>query len=289
MKIRGYEVNLKESHAVAFDFDGVIHKYSKGWQDGSIYDEVNVDVLDVINTLMMNNIPCIIMSTRDPQQIKDWWNEQGFDIKTKVLDFNTVFYNDCDYLGITNRKIAAQLYIDDRAYRYTGQNTDEFLYDLTDESLKIYQPTIIKVGDRVQVLNGSGSCYKTGEIATCIAINVDKNGELKYLFENDKRQWQVLDWKDYKKLNNDTPLLTSLLNCKFTVVKDVGGLTKGKNYEVKDGKFKDDDGDICPMSKELLNEEDLKKYFRPLNSLDVEDSEIIIVIKDYKIKEQLYH
>lgn len=280
MKIRGYEVNLKESHAVAFDFDGVIHKYSKGWQDGSIYDEVNVDVLDIINTLMMNNIPCIIMSTRDPQQIKDWWNEQGFDIKTKVLDFNTVFYNDCDYLGITNRKIAAQLYIDDRAYRYTGQNTDEFLYDLTAESLKIYQPTIIKVGDRIQVLNGSGSCYKTGEIATCIAINVDKNGELKYLFENDKRQWQVLDWKDYKKLNNDTPLLTSLLNCKFTVVKDVDGLTKGKIYEVKDGKFKDDDGDICPMSEELLNEEDLKKYFRPLNSLDVEDSEIIIVIKD---------
>lgn len=280
MKISGYEVNLKESHAVAFDFDGVIHKYSKGWQDGSIYDEVNVDVLDVINTLMMNNIPCVIMSTRDPQQIKDWWNEQGFDIKTKVLDFNTVFYNDCDYLGITNRKIAAQLYIDDRAYRYTGQNTDEFLYDLTSESLKIYQPTIIKVGDRVQVLNGSGSCYKTGEIATCIAINVDKNGELKYLFENDKRQWQVLDWKDYKKLNNDTPLLTSLLNCKFTVVKDVGGLTKGKIYEVKDGKFKDDDGDICPVSKELLNEEDLKKYFRPLNSLDMEDSEIIIVIKD---------
>ncbi|WP_370747077.1 hypothetical protein [Faecalibacillus intestinalis] len=280
MKIKGYEVNLKESHAVAFDFDGVIHKYSKGWQDGSIYDEVNVDVLDIINTLMMNNIPCIIMSTRDPQQIKDWWNEQGFDIKTKVLDFNTVFYNDCDYLGITNRKIAAQLYIDDRAYRYTGQNTDEFLYDLTAESLKIYQPTIIKVGDRVQVLNGSGSCYKTGEIATCIAINVDKNGELKYLFENDKRQWQVLDWKDYKTLNNDTPLLTSLLNCKFTVVKDIDGLTKGKIYEVKNGKFKDDDGDICPMSEELLSEEDLKKYFQPLNSLDVEDSEIITVIKD---------
>lgn len=30
MKIRGYEVNLKEKHAIAFDFDGVIHKYSKG-------------------------------------------------------------------------------------------------------------------------------------------------------------------------------------------------------------------------------------------------------------------
>lgn len=282
MKIRGYEVNLKESHAVAFDFDGVIHKYSKGWQDGSIYDEVNVDVLDIINTLMMNNIPCIIMSTRDPQQIKDWWDKQWFSrgIPVKVLDFNTVFYNDCTCLGITNRKIAAQLYIDDRGYRYSKQNIDELLKDLIAKPLGIRQPTIIKVGDRVQVLNGSGSCYKTGEIATCIAINVDKNGELKYLFENDKRQWQVLDWKDYKKLNNDTPLLTSLLNCKFTVVKDINSLTKGKIYEVKNGKFKDDDGDICPMSEKLLNEEDLKKYFRPLNSLDVEGSEIIIVIKD---------
>ncbi len=133
MKIKGYETNLKEGHAVAFDFDGVIHKYSKGWQDGSIYDEVNVDILDIINTLMMNNIPCVIMSTRDPQQIKDWWDKQWFSggIKTKVLDFKTVFYNDCSCVGVTNRKIAAQLYIDDRAYWYTGENIDELLFGIS--------------------------------------------------------------------------------------------------------------------------------------------------------------
>ena len=52
-------------------------------------------------------------------------------IPVKVLDFNTVFYNDCTCLGITNRKIVAQLYIDDRGYRYSKQNIDELLFDLT--------------------------------------------------------------------------------------------------------------------------------------------------------------
>ena len=68
-----------------------------------------------------------------------------------------MFYNDCNCIGITNRKIAAQLYIDDRACRYTGQNINELLKDLITKPLRIRQPTIIKVGDRVQVINGSGS------------------------------------------------------------------------------------------------------------------------------------
>ena len=46
------------------------------------------------------------------------------------------------------------------------------------------------------------------------------------------------------------------------------------------GKFVNDRGDCFPLGVTLKDENDLKKYFRPLNSLDVEDSEIIIVIKD---------
>ena len=122
-------LKLKEGHAIAFDFDGVIHKYSKGWQDGSIYDEANLEVLDLILLLQLSGYPCVIISTRDPQQIKEWWDAQRFSIRADVLSDYTTFFNDCSYVGITNKKLPAQVYVDDRAYKYTGQNTAEFIRD----------------------------------------------------------------------------------------------------------------------------------------------------------------
>ena len=129
MDIESYKLNLEKEKTVAFDFDGVIHKYSEGWKDGSIYDEPNMEILDLILLLQLANIPCVIISTREPNQIKEWWDKQGFTIKAKPLRSETKFFNDCTYVGITNRKIPAQLYIDDRAYRYTGQTAKEFLID----------------------------------------------------------------------------------------------------------------------------------------------------------------
>lgn len=133
------KIKLIPKHAVAFDFDGVIHRYSEGWKDGSIYDEPNIQVIGFMSYLITCKIPVFILSTRVPEQIVDWWNEMIRNTTIKyhgnyinnlkdavVVEDYEEFFNDTDHIGVTNRKLPAQLYIDDRAFKYDNQ-TFEYL------------------------------------------------------------------------------------------------------------------------------------------------------------------
>ena len=106
---------------IAFDFDGVIHKYSKGWQDGSIYDTIDFELLNFMKELL-ENYNIVIYSTRDPKQITNYLNELGI---MKFETFNSTFWDKKNVIGVTNTKPAAILYIDDRALEYLpGVSTD---------------------------------------------------------------------------------------------------------------------------------------------------------------------
>ena len=59
---------------IAFDFDGVIHKYRKGWQNGEIYDDINRDILYLIKDLLDEGHIVFILSSRSRFQIKRYFD-----------------------------------------------------------------------------------------------------------------------------------------------------------------------------------------------------------------------
>ena len=113
--------------AVAFDFDGVIHNMNDGWKDGSIYGEINQEAVSAIYELNKMKIPVFIFTSRSPRQIVDFWNEQGYKIPARETKRDEFFYNDLDFIGVTQRKLPAQLYIDDRAYQYNGGSKKDII------------------------------------------------------------------------------------------------------------------------------------------------------------------
>lgn len=119
---------------IAIDFDGVIHKYSRGFVDGTIYDEPFKNVFMAIDSLMIYyNV--FIFSSRSPRKIKKWLDKQWqFDeavstmcaMTCQIIPFWYTFWNKRRVLGITRKKLPAHIYIDDRAYKFTGDWNNTF-------------------------------------------------------------------------------------------------------------------------------------------------------------------
>ncbi|GAA0289366.1 hypothetical protein PV735_05425 [Streptomyces turgidiscabies] len=104
---------------IAVDFDGVIHAYSLGWCDGTIYDPPLPGALDGLRALMDQDA-VFIHTSRNTEQVADWLFERGeFNITWEPPGEATCeFWNDRDRLLVTNRKLPATAYLDDRAVRF---------------------------------------------------------------------------------------------------------------------------------------------------------------------------
>lgn len=108
---------------IVFDFDGVIHKGYKGWKDGSIYGEIDYNLLYFIKEIMKDYY-IVISSNRPAEQIVDFLNNDcnnplDFEVFKKDMKGN-LYWNKDNIVGVTNEKAVGILYIDDRGYRYKG-------------------------------------------------------------------------------------------------------------------------------------------------------------------------
>ncbi|SRR5579884_25913 len=103
--------------SVGVDFDGVIHRYSKGWQDGSIYDEPMPGAVEGLRALLAR-YAVFVFTTRSVHQVAEWLVPLGFGVRIDGDPDSPEFWNARDILFVTNRKLAAVAYIDDRAVRF---------------------------------------------------------------------------------------------------------------------------------------------------------------------------
>lgn len=101
---------------VAIDFDGVVHRYSRGWQDGSIYDPPVPGALEGLRELMKGEA-VFIFTARDVSAVSSWLLRHGFSIRN---GYDGQFWNERGVLLVTNRKFPARAYLDDRAVVFTS-------------------------------------------------------------------------------------------------------------------------------------------------------------------------
>ena len=91
----------------------------------------NKEIINLMCFLQKAGIPIFICSTREPMQIINWWSKQGFWCEAVSISNDKTFWNGLNCIGVTNRKLPAQLYIDDRAYNYSEQTMKEIILDLS--------------------------------------------------------------------------------------------------------------------------------------------------------------
>lgn len=124
---------------VAVDFDGVLHSYERGWDDGSIYGAWMPGTVIALSQLMQSHA-VFVHTSRNPKQVARWIERMsgyGFECTTRLprtrWGRRKPFWDRRGVILVTNRKLAAVAYIDDRAVRF--ENWPQALRDTRREPL----------------------------------------------------------------------------------------------------------------------------------------------------------
>lgn len=116
---------MRAVRTLAVDFDGVIHAYSRGWQDGTIYDGPVPGAFDALRELRQR-YDVVIYTTRAsetepyPATYGGGWGVRASGVLAIQRWFREQGAADLADLRITHHKPLAVAYIDDRAIRFTN-------------------------------------------------------------------------------------------------------------------------------------------------------------------------
>ncbi|MFC8449017.1 hypothetical protein [Kitasatospora sp. NPDC057223] len=112
------------SHAVGIDFDQTLVAHDDGWQDGRIYGQPIPGAIESLHAL--KKVRSVFIVTARPRrfhpQVASWLSRHT-GLETIVDDDPDRAYWQGDRLLVTNKKLGAAVYIDDRALRFTGDWT----------------------------------------------------------------------------------------------------------------------------------------------------------------------
>ena len=108
--------NLDKRQTMAIDFDGVIHKYSKGFQGtDNAYDPPNKGTKEALESFIEGGFQLKVMTSRPAWVVRKWLKEYELD---HLID------------EVTNHKIPATVYIDDRGFCF--KNWNQCLNEISD-------------------------------------------------------------------------------------------------------------------------------------------------------------
>lgn len=126
-------INTEHQKTLAIDFDGVVHKYSWGWNDGTIYDVPIDKTKEYLQKFLDDGYKVVIYSTRCFDRTVDgkFQPNQREEMKAWLEKY------EIPYTEISkDAKPLAHIIIDDRALRFEGNwlktyfTTREILGDL---------------------------------------------------------------------------------------------------------------------------------------------------------------